>query len=48
MNIALHGASVSPGVAVEISPLWALDAEGVAERVAKKPLAIEKVRYLRD
>jgi UDP-N-acetylglucosamine/UDP-N-acetylgalactosamine diphosphorylase len=42
------GAKVSPDAAVEISPLWALDAEGVVERVAEKPLAIEKATYLRD
>ncbi|TWT99553.1 putative uridylyltransferase [Botrimarina colliarenosi] len=42
------GAKVSSDAVVEISPLWALDAEGTAERVSEKPLAIEKDTYLRD
>lgn len=42
------GAKVATDAAVEISPLWALDAEGTVERVAEKPLAIENATYLRD
>ncbi|MEX0613703.1 MAG: UDPGP type 1 family protein, partial [Pirellulales bacterium] len=41
------GTRVAKGVAVEISPLWALDAEAVAAR-ADLPKTIEKPTYLRD
>lgn len=41
------GVHVPHGVTVEISPLWALDAEGVAARVAEKQVEIEKPTYLR-
>ncbi len=41
------GTRVADGVAVEISPLWALDAEGVAER-ADRPQSIDKPTYLND
>jgi UDP-N-acetylglucosamine/UDP-N-acetylgalactosamine diphosphorylase len=40
------GTRVVKDVAVEISPLWALDAEGVAGR-ADRPAVIEQSRYLR-
>lgn len=40
------GARIAPDVAVEISPLWALDAVQVAERV-EKGLTIDKDTYLR-
>jgi UDP-N-acetylglucosamine/UDP-N-acetylgalactosamine diphosphorylase len=39
------GTRVSPGIPVEISPLWALDAEGVAAR-ADRPASIDKPIYL--
>jgi UDP-N-acetylglucosamine/UDP-N-acetylgalactosamine diphosphorylase len=39
------GTRVAEGVAVEISPLWALDAEGVAAR-ADRPATIDKPTYL--
>lgn len=42
------GVDITPGATVEISPLWALDAEGVAERVAEQRFNIEKTTYLRD
>ncbi len=38
---------VAEGIAVEISPLWALDAPGVAAR-ADKPQSIDEPTYLRD
>jgi len=41
------GTCVANGVAVEISPLWALDAEVVAAR-ADRPPTITKPTYLRD
>jgi UDP-N-acetylglucosamine/UDP-N-acetylgalactosamine diphosphorylase len=41
------GTKVAEGVAVEISPLWALDAEGVAGR-SDRPTVIERPTYLRD
>jgi UDP-N-acetylglucosamine/UDP-N-acetylgalactosamine diphosphorylase len=41
------GVAVAEGVAVEISPLWALDAAGVRNR-ADLPRSIEKSTYLRD
>jgi UDP-N-acetylglucosamine/UDP-N-acetylgalactosamine diphosphorylase len=41
------GTDVAEGVAVEISPLWALDAEGVAAR-RDRPASINKPTYLRD
>jgi UDP-N-acetylglucosamine/UDP-N-acetylgalactosamine diphosphorylase len=41
------GTRVADGVAVEISPLWALDAEGVAART-DRPKTIDKPTYLRD
>jgi UDP-N-acetylglucosamine/UDP-N-acetylgalactosamine diphosphorylase len=41
------GTRVAEGVAVEISPLWALDGEGVAAR-ADRPDKIEQPTYLRD
>jgi UDP-N-acetylglucosamine/UDP-N-acetylgalactosamine diphosphorylase len=41
------GTKVTDGVVVEISPLWALDAEGVAAR-ADRPQRIDKPMYLRD
>jgi UDP-N-acetylglucosamine/UDP-N-acetylgalactosamine diphosphorylase len=41
------GTEVEEGVAVEISPLWALDAEGVSAR-ADRPKRIDKASYLRD
>ena len=40
------GTRVSKGVPVEISPLWALDAEGVAER-NDRPNVIEVPAYLK-
>jgi len=39
------GTHVGEGVAVEISPLWALDAEGVLEN-AVRPASIESATYL--
>lgn len=39
------GTEVADGVAVEISPLWALDAEGVAGR-SDRPTVIERPTYL--
>jgi len=44
--LADAGAQVSPDVTVEISPLWALDAVGVAERV-EEGMTINKPTYLR-
>jgi UDP-N-acetylglucosamine/UDP-N-acetylgalactosamine diphosphorylase len=41
------GTRVAEGVSVEISPLWALDVEGVAAR-ADRPAKIEKTTYLTD
>lgn len=41
------GTRVAEDVAVEISPLWALDAEGVADR-ADRPERIIQPTYLRD
>jgi len=41
------GVRVADGVPVEISPLWALDAAGVAART-DKPRSIDKPTYLRD
>ncbi len=41
------GTRVADGVAVEISPRWALDAEGVAAR-ADRPRSIDKTTYLND
>jgi UDP-N-acetylglucosamine/UDP-N-acetylgalactosamine diphosphorylase len=41
------GTRVSEGVAVEISPLWALDADSVAAR-ADRPKTIDKPTYLTD
>jgi UDP-N-acetylglucosamine/UDP-N-acetylgalactosamine diphosphorylase len=41
------GTRVADGVPVEISPLWALDAEGVAAR-ADRPKNIDKPTYLSD
>ncbi len=41
------GATVAGGVAVEISPLWALDAEAVAERIEAQAVFNESV-YLAD
>jgi UDP-N-acetylglucosamine/UDP-N-acetylgalactosamine diphosphorylase len=41
------GTEVDEGAAVEISPLWALDAEGVAAR-EDRPDVIERATYLRD
>ncbi|MCA9234546.1 MAG: UTP--glucose-1-phosphate uridylyltransferase [Planctomycetales bacterium] len=43
--LAAAGAEISPGVAVEISPLWALDAVGVAERVSVND-KFDEPRYL--
>ena len=39
------GTKVGGGVPVEISPLWALDAEGVAER-KDRPAIIDRPTYL--
>jgi UDP-N-acetylglucosamine/UDP-N-acetylgalactosamine diphosphorylase len=39
------GTVVAPGVAVEISPLWALDAEGIAAH-QKLPRRIDQPTYL--
>jgi UDP-N-acetylglucosamine/UDP-N-acetylgalactosamine diphosphorylase len=54
MMIELHaewlraaGTRVAEGVAVEISPLWALDAEGVAAR-ADRPREISAATFLSD
>ncbi|MEM9187494.1 MAG: UTP--glucose-1-phosphate uridylyltransferase [Planctomycetota bacterium] len=44
--LASAGAAVAEGVAVEISPLWGLDAEGVAAK-ADATLVIDKPTYLR-
>lgn len=44
--LAASGTKVGNGVAVEISPLWALDAEGVAAR-ADRPHLIDSATYLR-
>lgn len=41
------GTTVTNGAAVEISPLWALDAHGVKVR-ADRPAAINQATYLRD
>ena len=41
------GTRVAEGVAVEISPLWALDAEAVAAR-PDRPKTIDKPTYLCD
>jgi UDP-N-acetylglucosamine/UDP-N-acetylgalactosamine diphosphorylase len=41
------GTKVADDVVVEISPLWAIDAEGVAAR-ADRPQRIDKSTYLRD
>jgi UDP-N-acetylglucosamine/UDP-N-acetylgalactosamine diphosphorylase len=41
------GVRVASGVQVEISPLWALDAAGVAART-DKPISIDKPTYLHD
>lgn len=41
------GATVKPGVPVEISPLWAVDAEQVAERMTE-PLEIQQPTYLHE
>jgi UDP-N-acetylglucosamine/UDP-N-acetylgalactosamine diphosphorylase len=41
------GTRVAEGVAVEISPLWALDAKGVAARF-DRPKSIDKPTYLND
>lgn len=41
------GARVAADVAVEISPLWAVDAEGVAAR-ADRPASIDRPTYLRS
>jgi UDP-N-acetylglucosamine/UDP-N-acetylgalactosamine diphosphorylase len=45
--LAAAGTRVRESVPVEISPLWALDAEGVAAR-GDRPGTIEKSTYLRD
>jgi UDP-N-acetylglucosamine/UDP-N-acetylgalactosamine diphosphorylase len=44
--LAAAGTEVRDGVKVEISPLWALDEEGVAAR-ADRPERIDKATYLR-
>jgi UDP-N-acetylglucosamine/UDP-N-acetylgalactosamine diphosphorylase len=44
---AAAGVAVADGVLVEISPLWALDAAGVAAR-ADRPPSIDRPTYLRD
>jgi UDP-N-acetylglucosamine/UDP-N-acetylgalactosamine diphosphorylase len=41
------GTRVAEGVAVEISPVWALDAEGVAER-NDQPSVVDRPTYLRE
>jgi UDP-N-acetylglucosamine/UDP-N-acetylgalactosamine diphosphorylase len=41
------GTRMADGVAIEISPLWALDAEGVAAR-RDRPKIIDKPTYLND
>jgi UDP-N-acetylglucosamine/UDP-N-acetylgalactosamine diphosphorylase len=41
------GTKVAEGVMVEISPLWALDGDGVAAR-ADRPNQIDETTYLRD
>jgi UDP-N-acetylglucosamine/UDP-N-acetylgalactosamine diphosphorylase len=41
------GTRSAEGVSVEISPLWALDAEGVAAR-SDRPASISRPTYLRD
>jgi UDP-N-acetylglucosamine/UDP-N-acetylgalactosamine diphosphorylase len=41
------GTRMADGVAIEISPLWALDAEGVAAR-QDRPKSIDKPTYLND
>jgi UDP-N-acetylglucosamine/UDP-N-acetylgalactosamine diphosphorylase len=41
------GTDVAEGLEVEISPLWALDAEGVAART-DRPGAVSRETYLRD
>jgi UDP-N-acetylglucosamine/UDP-N-acetylgalactosamine diphosphorylase len=45
--LAAAGVSVPDDVTVEISPLWGLDAEGVAERVKRGNVAIDGPTYLR-
>jgi UDP-N-acetylglucosamine/UDP-N-acetylgalactosamine diphosphorylase len=40
------GTRIAEGVPVEISPLWALDADGVAER-QDRPAVIERATYFR-
>ncbi|MGL4512987.1 MAG: UTP--glucose-1-phosphate uridylyltransferase, partial [Lacipirellulaceae bacterium] len=41
------GVAVPAGAQVEISPLWGLDAEGVAERAAQGAVVIDGPTYLR-
>lgn len=41
------GAAVANGTALEISPLWALDAHGVKVR-ADRPVSVDRPTYLRD
>ncbi len=45
--LAAAGTHVTDGAAVEISPLWALDAEGVAAR-PDRPATIDEPTYLAD
>jgi UDP-N-acetylglucosamine/UDP-N-acetylgalactosamine diphosphorylase len=45
--LAAAGVKIAENVAVEISPLWALDAESVAAR-ADRPKSIDKSTYLVD
>ena len=41
------GVQLPADTPIEISPLWALDAEGVLERAAREPLTIDGPTYLR-
>jgi UDP-N-acetylglucosamine/UDP-N-acetylgalactosamine diphosphorylase len=45
--LAAAGTGVAPEVAVEISPLWAFDADGVAAHT-NRPKFIERATYLRE
>ena len=45
--LAAAGTRVDPDASVEISPLWALDAEGVAAR-GDRPATIDGTTYLRE
>ncbi len=45
--VQLAGATVIPGVPIEISPLWAVDAEQVTERMTE-PLVIERPTFFHE